>query len=157
MLSGMPIRITRRAALALLAGGAVAACTPGSDSGPDASPSPDADALTREQVAADEWSLVALYDAALSSQPDLAAELSTIRDQHVEHAAALGSSTPPSGSASASPAPPGRDALAAAEATAAKQRAQACGSAHDTELARLLALIAASEAGHAAYLKRSPA
>ena len=154
MLSGMPTRITRRTALALLAGGAVTACSPGSGTGPDASETPDPDALTREQVIRDEWSLVALYDAALAAQPN--PELSALRDQHAEHAAALGSASPPSASSSAPPAP-SRTALAESEASAAKQRAQACEMAADTDLARLLALIAASEAGHAAFLKRAPA
>lgn len=147
--------MTRRTALALLAGAGLAACTSGGDSDADTSPTADPDAGTRAEVVAQEWALVALYDAALTVPSGRAEELTLIRDQHIEHARALGSTpatpTPPA-SASVPPVPSAQD-LAAAEADAVRARVNACSRAVEPELARLLALIGASEAGHAAFLK----
>ena len=147
-----PARLTRRAALALLVGAGVVACSPTSDAGPTPSPTADPDAQTRAEVAAQEWALVALYDAAIAAQPAQAAELSLLRDQHVEHATALGSSTA-SASATATGPAPDRATLTAAEEEASRSRVTACARAVQPDLARLLALIGASEAGHAAFLR----
>jgi len=147
--------MTRRTALALLAGAGLAACTSGGDSVADTSPTVDPDAGTRAEVVAQEWALVALYDAALAAPSGRADELTLLREQHIEHARALGSTpaTPtPSASASVPPVPSAQD-LAAAEADAARRRVNACSRAVEPELARLLALVGASEAGHAAFLK----
>ena len=143
--------MTRRVALTLLVGAGVAACTPGG-SADDPTASPDVDAGIRDQVVADEWSLVAQYDAVIAAQPSLAADLSPLRQHHVEHAQSLGSASPTTSSA-----PPASaatvTALADAETAATRQRGQACQSATGPDTARLLALIAASEAGHASYLR----
>ena len=148
--------LTRRAALALLAGATVAACSPGGDSD-GATATPDPDAAIREQVAEQEWSLVALYDAVIAAQPALADDLGALRQQHVDHANALGSASPPASSASPSAVPNApevaRATLIEAEAAAVRERTQACQATVGAEPARLLALIAASEAGHAAYLR----
>lgn len=149
------MRLTRRATLALLVGAGVAACSPGDNADPEPSPTPDPDALTREDVAAQEWALVALYDAAIAAEPGQAKALATLRDQHVEHASALGSTTP--GASAPASAAPGRAQLAAAEEEASRARVTSCSRAVDAELARLLALIGASEAGHAAYLRTASA
>lgn len=153
--------LTRRAALVLIAGVGVAACSPGPDGG-DVTPTPDVDAGVLDEVIAREWTLVALYDAALSSQPGLAAELAALREQHVEHAAAFGSPAAPSATASVRPTTATDAAsvtrlLADAEMVAARERAEACQAVSGRESARLLALIAASEAGHAAFLRRGSA
>lgn len=146
------LRLTRRAALALVVGAGVAACTPGDNAAPDPSPTSDPDALTREDVAAQEWALVALYDAAIAAQPGQAKALATLRDQHVEHATALGSSAPLTSPSSATTVPDVAQ-LAAAEEEASRARVTSCSRAVEADLARLLALIGASEAGHAAYLR----
>ncbi len=148
--------LTRRAALALLAGATVAACSSGGNSD-EATATSDPDAGIREQVAGQEWSLVALYDAVIAAQPALAGELAALRQQHVDHANALGSASAPPASASpptvSSSPEAARATLLDAEAAAVRERTQACQAAVGTEPARLLALIAASEAGHAAYLR----
>ena len=102
---------------------------------------------------------MSLYDAAIAAQPSLAAELAPMRQQHVDHAAALGTPSPAATSSATSAAPAfsstaaARAGLIEAEAAASRDRARACQSAIGAEPARLLALIAASEAGHAAYLR----
>ncbi|MFM8773679.1 MAG: hypothetical protein ACKOFP_07545 [Actinomycetota bacterium] len=150
--------MTRRTALALLAGAGLAACTSGGDSDADTSPTADPDAATRAEVVAQEWALVALYDAAIAASPSNSRDLAVLRDQHVEHAGALGSSAATSSSASSAAAPtPDRAQLAVAEAEASRARVTACARAVQPDLARLLALIGASEAGHAALLKGTPA
>jgi len=134
-------RLTRRALLggSALVGASLiaAACTPAP--GPEPSdnseaPAPDADAQVRAAVAADEASLIALYDAVIAAHPALASDLAALRDEHREHAEALA-------------------ALTDAEKRAVGQRTAACEAAAAEDLARLTALIAASEAGHAEYLR----
>jgi len=147
-----PSSISRRAALAIIVGAGVAACTPAGEPSPDASSTSDTDALTRSDVAAQEWMLVAMYDAAIAAQPSKVDELTSLRDQHIEHAQALGSAAP-GGSASPVSAAPDRAQLVAAELQASRDRVTACSRAAQPDLARLLALIGASEAGHAAFLK----
>jgi hypothetical protein len=107
----------------------------------------------RSDVAAQEAAIIALYDAAIAAHPDLATDLATLRDEHAEHAEAVGSPAPaPSAPAVGSRA----EALAAiteAEKQAIAQRTAACEAASGADLARLTALIAASEAGHVEYLR----
>jgi hypothetical protein len=153
-------RLTRRALLggsALVGASLVAAaCTPAPGPEPSNSsdaPAPDADAQVRAAVAADEASLIALYDAVIAAHPALASDLAALRDEHREHAEAMGV-TPTS---AAAPVVGSRtEALAAltdAEKRAVAQRTAACEAAAAEDLARLTALIAASEAGHAEYLR----
>jgi hypothetical protein len=137
--------------LALLAG-----CTSDPDPAPSntAAPAPDADAQVRDTVAAEEAALIALYDAAIAAHPALAGELAPLRDQHAAHAQAMGSaplSAPAVGGVGSRP-----QALAAlrdAEQRAIAQRTTACEIATGIDTARTIALIAASEAGHAEYLR----
>lgn len=156
--------VSRRAILAAGATLAAAACSPGTDAAPSPSGStpeaapPDPDLGLRSEVAAREWALVALYDAALAAPgaPDPSL-LSLLRDQHREHAGALGSSGPED-TASPTPTATGVDVrarLIEAEQQAAGARSDACQAARDPDLVRLLALIAASEAGHAESLRGS--
>ncbi len=159
--------MSRRGVLSAGAALAVAACTPGSgDSAtPPASsspaPPPDPDLGLQDDVARQEWDLIALYDAALASPGALdPAQLTLLRDQHREHAAALGSTGPPSSSSgpASSNFPPGgdvRSVLIDAEQKASGARTDSSLVARAPDLVRLLALIAASEAGHAEALRRS--
>ena len=134
--------------MAMLAG-----CTgPTADGEPgSAAPaSPDnSEAALRDAVAADEAGLIAAYDAALAAGDDPL--LREFRAQHAEHLAALGVSAP-TVMASPAPADASTGALAERERRAADERRRACGAASDPALARLLALIGASEAQHAAAL-----
>lgn len=154
-------RLTRRALLGgstALAAGLVAACTSSPAPSPTGSdsiaPVPDADGQVRTSVAEEEAALIALYDAVLSTYPGLSAELAPIREQHLAHAEAMGGGAV---AASAAPAvgsqPQAIAALIDAEQQAIAQRTAACESASGEEIARTLALIAASEAGHAEYLR----
>jgi hypothetical protein len=156
----------------VLAGGGLlflAACT--------GSPAVRAPALTADQrlarrVADEITVLAAAYAATIAAHPDSRAVLAPLAAEHGAHVAALvalqpaptstpsGSATPsasPSASASAPtpPVPPSpaaaREALAAAERTAAQRRGKQAGRA-GPELARLLASIAACEAVHAALV-----
>lgn len=157
-MSGPPVRLTRRGALALLAGAGAAVLT-GCGSGATlaastSSAAPDPDAEVVAATTADEATLIALYDAAIAANPGQAGPLGVIRDQHAQHLQALGTTGAQTASSAASASvAPGIPALIAAEQAAAESRTQACGTASDTDLARLLALIAASEAGHAQSLR----
>lgn len=153
-------RLTRRALLggAALAGAALvaAACTPAP--GPEPSdtsgaPAPDVDAQVRDSVAADEASLTALYDAVIAAHPALASDLAVIRDEHREHAEALGVAPSPAAAPAIGSRAEALVALTDAEKRAVGQRTAACEAAAAEDLARLTALIAASEAGHAEYLR----
>ena len=144
------------ATLAGLSAAALAACTPGSDSPAPMSSSADPDAGIRDDAAARERVLIALYDAAIVAHPDLASDLTAIRDEHAAHADALAPAP-----ASGSPAVPSAGSAAAAlkvlteaERLATAERTASCEGAASQDLAQLLALIAASEAGHAEYLRR---
>ena len=161
--------LSRRAVLSAGVALAVAACSPSADAPPapeQSTPSespPDPDLGLRGDVAAQEWALVALYDSALATPGTLDPSLlALMRDQHREHAAALGSAEPPAGaptsatgSPSTAPAPGGdvRARLIESEQQAAGARTDACGAARDPDLVRLLALIASSEASHAESLR----
>lgn len=156
----------RRQVLALVPGAglvaALAACT-GSGSDPPIPGGPDdPDDPVRATVSDSERALISRYDATLTRHPDLAPTLATLRDQHQDHLAAVAgpdataaAATDASATAAAVPATAtgAVRALAAAERAAAKERGEACEAAAGAELARLLALVAASEAGHAAYLQ----
>ena len=137
---------------------ALAACTSGgeqSDQAPATSPAAT-DAMPR--AAADEAALVAQYEAALErvadGQTELRAALSQIRDQHRAHLDALGGATdaPPPATL-----PSGTAAVLAelidAERAASKERIDACVDTPDPDLARVLSLIAASEASHVPVLR----
>jgi len=158
-------RLTRRS---LLGGGALvsvglvaAACTSSLDpeassasgSGPAPGPDADADAPVRTSVAASEATLIALYAAVITAHPDLAGDLTALRDEHAAHAEAMGIT----GSASAPPPVGSRaQALAAlreAEERAVAERTASCEECRTPDLARLTALIAASEAGHVEFLR----
>ncbi len=151
--------LTRRALIggSALIGAALvaAACSPSPSPEPSdsATPEPDADAQVRADVAAQESAIIALYDAVIAAHPALASDLSAIRDEHAAHAEAMGVTGP-----SAAPPVVGTqaEALAAlsdAEKQAIAQRTAACEAASGADLARVTALIAASEAGHVEYLR----
>lgn len=159
--------LTRRALLGLGAGvfgaAGLAACT--SDTGGEgsssasASDTPDPDGPLATDVIAAELRLIAAYDAALAASPSLTETIAPIRDQHREHVTALGGSSTETPSPDVS-APTGDaaaviEALMAAERDAVAQRTTACQAASGAEFAGLLALIAASEAGHVEYLRGS--
>lgn len=136
------------AGAAALAGSmALAACSSASPT----SANSDTDTV-RAQVAAAEGALVALYATTVAAFPELAAGLQPIMREHQAHLAAMGT-----GLATDAATPAGQPpataaqaliALADAERRAAQQRREACVAASDDELARILALIAASEAAH---------
>ena len=118
-------------------------------SGPSGSGAPaDVAAL----AAAAESDLIALYDAAIATGPgeDRSLLFTALRDQHIAHREALGG-------ASDAPAPtraPDLGALITAERQAARDRIRSCVDADDPEIARVLALIAASEAAHVPALRQ---
>ena len=175
----------RRTFLVLAAAAAgTAGCTgtedrPGPTGSTPAPPDPD-DAI-RVRVAESEAALIATYRAALDSAPALARTLVPLLRQHEEHLGLVAppgwtppvtSATGPSGSSGSSgssggPAPAASPALspapadallvelAAAETAARDQRITACDGATDPDLARLLCLVGASEAQHAAVLERA--
>lgn len=154
--------ITRREGLIALAlagpAALLASCT--SDTAepqPTASPTQSAEGAA-ESVAAAEALLVASYEAAIAALPDadpaVIALLTGIRDQHTAHRDALGGTSavpdgPPQPAAQAAVI----DELLAAERQAARDRIDACEAAPDPELARLLAMIGASEASHVPALR----
>ncbi len=153
--------LTRRA---LLGGSAVvgaslvmtAACTSSIEPPPEstAAPEPDPDARIREEVAGQEAALIAVYDATIAAHPGLADALRGIREEHAAHAEAMG---PPVSGAAPPQVPATRagaiTALVEAEQQAIALRTSACEAAAGADLARVTALIAASEAGHAEFLR----
>lgn len=152
-------RLTRRALIggSALVGASllVSACSSSPSPGPTESPQPtaDPDAQVRADVAAAEASLIALYDAVIAAHPGLAGDLAAIRDEHAAHAEAMGLPV----SAAAAPAVGSRAqalaAVTAAEQQAIAQRTAACEATSGADLARITALIAASEAGHVEFLR----
>ncbi|MDT0568255.1 hypothetical protein RM704_12355 [Streptomyces sp. DSM 3412] len=149
--------------------GLLAGCSsggPGSDGGDGASQVERA----RARVARDSEGLLERYDLVIAAHPDLASLLEPLRAEVVRHAKAFGgakgaggrgASASPSGSPSASPttsaSPVPEDPgaalteLAAAERKLADTRAKALLGVPG-ELARLMASVAASGAGHAYVL-----
>lgn len=158
MLSGMTGRaISRRAVLAtMLLVPVMAACSGGSS--PEPSPTPeDPDLAIRARIVQQEDDLIAAYDTAIRQFPELAEDLTPLRDQHLAHRAALVDASA-SASTSASPSPGASSpaetlaALAAAEAAAADGCTTACVKSASAQTARLMALIAASEESHVPYI-----
>ena len=144
--------ISRRALLLAAASTpiVVAGCSTDTDT-PEAPKSPDDAARTA--TANSEVELIAAYRAAAAAEPGKAATYDFLAKQHEEH---LASVFPDDGQPTV-PAPSGttlnRKALRQLEQQAARQRTEAAITAEDTALVELLARIAASEAGHAAYLQ----
>lgn len=112
-----------------------------------------ADPVRLEALGA-ELDLIAVYEASIAAQPELAPTLLVIADQHREHARALQVQD----AEAPTPAPRGTaealdlNGLRELERRAAGLRAGACVRAANPELASLLALIGASEAQHVAVL-----
>ena len=154
-----PVGLTRRALLggsAALAAGVLAACTSDPTPAPSDSPSPtaDVDAQVRVSVADGEAQLIALYDAVLAAHPGLAADLEPLRAEHIAHADAVAATPTPAGPApTVGSRPQALAALIEAEQQAVAQRTGACEASTAADLARTVALIAASEAGHAEFLR----
>jgi hypothetical protein len=112
----------------------------------------------RATTAAAENELIALYEATIAAHASLAASLAPLAEQHREHRAALEPGIEPDpGVLPTAPvisADPGTAVteIIAAERSAADARTVDCEQARADDLARLLALIAASEASHAEAL-----
>ena len=142
----MPLAMTRRAALALPLVAVAACSSPTDSSSPSLSQASSASA-------ADEARLIARYDSTIAMFP----QLGPIRDEHHAHLAALGGAHD-SGQGASSPAATSSTPqqaiadLANAEKAASVQRLEDCVAASDAQVARSLALIAASEAGHVSSL-----
>ena len=118
------------------------------------------DDVVRQAVADSEQGLLGRYDATIAAYPALAEKLRPLRDQHAEHLAAVGSTTRDGDQQAASVAKTSAaavQALTAAERTAATERTVACGQATSADLIWILALIATSEAQHAAVLSKGSA
>lgn len=159
--SSLPL-LTRRAGLVLgltapLA--VLAACSTSADStGTNGSPAPAGSAGDGGQVddqAVQEADLVALYDAVLAAFPDAAVTglLRSVRDQHAQHLDALGGATSTGAASVPATLTAALTALAATEREASRSRVRACVAAGDPENARVLSLIAASEASHVPALR----
>jgi hypothetical protein len=103
-----------------------------------------------------ELELIAAYDAALAGAPKGRREVyERIREEHVQHLRAVGGSGVSAGPSSSAPArAPGRRALILAERRATRSATTGAATADDPDRAQLLALIAASEAQHAAALEQ---
>lgn len=156
-------RLTRRT---LLGGGALAGValiaagctsTPDPDSSPpsqtDSAPTPEADAAVRAGVASGEAALIALYDAVIAAHPDLAGNLTPLRDEHVAHAESMGALESAPAPASVGTRAQALAAIREAEERAVAERTASCEECTTADLARLTALIAASEAGHVEFLR----
>lgn len=126
-----------------------------------------AEAALRLRTSAASQALVTQYDAVLAMHPTLRTRLAPLRDQATQHATALApaptTSPAPSASATATPAAPAAVSTVASDAdealkslAAAEQRTSdaqlAALATAPPELARLLASVAASNAGHAFLL-----
>ncbi len=102
--------------------------------------------------------MIALYDAAISALPAGPSPertlLERIRGEHAAHLSALtGASEPADVPGDRATAPVSLRDLIGAERRATRSRVSACVETSDPELARVLALIGASEAGHVAALR----
>ncbi|MGW4651572.1 ferritin-like domain-containing protein [Kitasatospora sp. NPDC004289] len=161
--------LTRRSLLALgaLTGASLLVCGCTDEDGPAAEQRQreDADRPVRAKAVADTDRLLAGYDAVAASAGAQAEQVKALRAEVAEHRAVLaaglsggGSAAPTAQAVPASPAASGGDGavgsvaqLAAAERTTAQARlAQLAGA--SPELAKLLAVVAASGAVHAAAL-----
>ena len=159
----------RRAFLVLgVAALGLAGCTAGPEPAPTGPatgpPAGDPDDAIRDGVAEAESALIVGYRSAIAAHPELADQLAPFLTHHEAHLARVApahvapstSGLPPSPSAGdESPGSSAAAALAAlvdAESAARRARIGDCDAARDPALARALALIAASEAQHAAFL-----
>lgn len=144
--------LTRRHLLLGALTGVALAAAPGCAAEPEPV-SLAADPVRLESLGA-ELDLIATYEASIAARPDLAPTLTLILDQHREHAQALEvaqtEAPPPAPRAPGAAVDP--NGLRELERRAAGLRAGACVRAGNPELARLLALIGASEAQHVAVL-----
>ena len=135
-------------------GGESAPVPTGAGTPPDASDAGAAPDAVRTQVATAERALIAAYDAAITAYPSLAAQLTPIRSQHADHLAAMAADgAEPIAASAATSAAAAVAGLRAAEQQAARERRMSCVASSDPDLARVLALIAASEQSHAAALR----
>ncbi|WP_020122671.1 hypothetical protein [Streptomyces canus] len=155
----------RRSLLASVAGGALlVGCSDGTgDSEEGTAGSPSVVERVRVRAARDSRGIVERYDAVLAAHPMLAERVGPLRAEAVRHVEAFGekvTTASPTAPGSASPSPSAtvpateRDALAqlaAAERALADRRAQALLDV-PSELARLLASVAAAGAAHAYLL-----
>jgi hypothetical protein len=156
-------KVTRRSAVALATAGLVAGCSGGGGTASGASGAADPGAAVRARAARDSTALAARYDAVAAVHPALAERLAPLRADTVSHVRAFGGKapgTPGGGSAAratglASQVPDTKNKalawLAAAEKSLADRRSAALLDAPG-DLARLLASVAASGAGHVALL-----
>jgi hypothetical protein len=147
------------------------------DAQPPTPPAADPDDPLRATAAAAVQALAVAYDATADRHPALAGRLAPLRAEHVAHLAALNRAAPPSPTGTLSPtaspsgtpagspttgvdvaanAPAAQAALATAEEQAAADRVREAVAAASPDLARQLAAIGASEAAHAALLRRTP-
>lgn len=145
--------ISRRAVLISATGiagaGLLTACSAGSQTSAAA-----ADPVSAE-VAGAEQALIAQYQTFITAFPELGADLTPLLEQHADHAKAIGvKATATSAPVAAADARTAIAVLADVERAAAKARRASCVAATDPELARIVALIAASEASHAPALTR---
>jgi hypothetical protein len=132
-------RVLQLGAVAALTTTVLPACGTDEQAQPAPQPTPDSQQ-------ADELALIAVYDAALlSSGPRATIVYQRLRDEHVEHLAALGWQQPPPPPVDADPS---RRTLMRAERRATRIRSNAAVVSPDAEQAQILALIAASEAQH---------
>ena len=150
---GVDQAISRRAVLigatGIAGAGILTACTTGAE------PSTAAADPVSAEVAGAEQSLIAQYQAFITAFPEMSADLTPLLEQHADHAKAIGvKATATSAPVAAADARTAIAVLADAERAAAKARRASCVAATDQGLARLVALIAASEASHAPALTR---
>ena len=150
---GVDRAISRRAVLIGATGiagtGILTACANGTETSAAA-----ADPVSAE-VAGAEQALIAQYQAFITAFPELSVDLTPLLEQHADHAKAIGVKAPAtSAPVAAADARTAIAVLADAERAAAKARRASCVAATDPELARIVALIAASEASHAPALSR---
>ncbi|MEZ5185696.1 MAG: hypothetical protein R2720_08120 [Candidatus Nanopelagicales bacterium] len=113
---------------------------------------PSAPPATPDDQQSDELALIAAYDAAIANAgTSRAAQYQRIRDEHAAHLHALGwddvTAAQPSTDAVK------RNDLIVAERRAIRLRTQAARTTDDSDLAQILALIAASEAQHLVSLE----
>jgi hypothetical protein len=155
--------------VAVVAAGMVSGCSGSKSEARAATPSPPGTA-TKDQAAKDSAALLARYDTAAATYPALAGKLAPLRAEVAQHVRAFGG-TPAAAPVPASPSPQpttsmGPTSLPTAPAkTPAQALADLAGAEREladsrtrtlldapAELARLLASVAASGAGHAALL-----
>lgn len=138
-------QVLQTGVLAAVALGGLAGCATTQDE-PEVPPTPD-------EQQSEEIALIALYDEAIGSAGQGAATVyRRIRDEHAAHLRALGWDQPVTSGPAASE-PPKRASLIKVERRASRSRATAARDSTDSDLAQILALIAASEAQHVVDLE----